>query len=225
MKTNPKETGVLFNAPMVRAINGDYKTNTRRIMKVQPTAITPAGRPLFHDDNGRRISPKPPYGGVGDLIWVRETTKADHETADTCTLSKYAIDSKPVLRFDERINQEAIEHWWYSKDVCPSIHMPKWACRTWLEITDVKVERLQDISADNAISEGIEGLNQPTGDDYQDYWRNYIAKENDDWQWPWFAGDPIASFKSLWVSIYGKENWDANPWVFATSFKKINKTT
>lgn len=224
--TTPKEIGALFNGDMVRAIMRGDKTQTRRLVKPMP--------PSNHDWRGWVISPfnnkndgaaswgcgsdasyaKPLLGGAGDKVFVRETFAENKILPLTDKLP-----GDYIYRAD--LNEQKQSK--YAAAWTPSIHMPKIAARIWLEITGVKVQRLQDITADEAIAEGVEGFNQSTGgDDYQDYWRNYMAKEPDDWQWPWFAGDPVKSFASLWVSIYGQESWDSNPWIFAYEFKIIS---
>lgn len=93
----------------------------------------------------------------------------------------------------------------------PSIFMPKWACRIFLEVTDVRVERLQDISAMDSVAEGIERM--PA----QSWWRNYL---NDP-----LPGCSMAreSFSSLWRLINGPDSWTANPWVWVYEFKRIEK--
>ncbi|AMV20444.1 hypothetical protein [Planctomyces sp. SH-PL14] len=92
----------------------------------------------------------------------------------------------------------------------PSIHMPRWASRLTLEITGIKVERLQDISEEDAIAEGIEPVRQ--------IWKLYGKRE----QWEAEAtGQPIKSFLSLWESINGDGSWALNPWIWAIDFKRI----
>ena len=92
----------------------------------------------------------------------------------------------------------------------PSIFMPKEACRLFLEVTDIRVERLQDISEEDAISEGIERL-KPDGDlSYKSYAVDYDA-----------CVFPIVSYQTLWQKINGKESWDENPFVWVIEFKKL----
>lgn len=251
----PKETGVLFNGDMVRAIMSGEKTQSRRL--IRPNTIKMLGYAAqigevsyfinageLHKNDESYIVDFSPGGITGDKIWVRETTSIfgfspswefNHEGGGDdfghaiCSVA-YRSDGE-IRKFDElltcnddEINEEAQAQRLSKKRSCPSIHMPKWAARTWLEITSVKVDRLQDIGMEDAIAEGVEGFDQPTGgDDYQDYWRNYLAGEKDADGWPWFAGDPIASFRSLWISIYGQESWDSNPWVFSYQFKLISQ--
>lgn len=243
MKTNPKETGVLFNTPMVRAINGDYKTMTRRIITPQPTLSDRSGFSwkgsaygLGSDERGTQrnfmSSKANRLGNVGDLILVRERmsviafaasqeyhTEAGRDCDGGGCKVRYHADSKELNFIElgesqDGIDEEAQAYRMSKKKSVPSIHMPKWACRTWLEITDVKVERLQDISEYDAAREGL--IELPASG-------RYVINQGDQY-FGLAAYDPCEVFKWLWVSIYGNESWDANPWLFAYSFKKINKT-
>ena len=121
----------------------------------------------------------------------------------------------------------------------PSIHMPRWASRITLEITDVRVERLQNISEADAIAEGIAPLF--SGEEVAGRpdcaldpmpWRNYLwhghvgrsilAAQSDAWPHQFSSYDTaVGSYSSLWASINGAESWDANPWVWAVSFKRV----
>jgi len=115
-----------------------------------------------------------------------------------------------MYRADGETDPNVVPRW------TPSIHMPRWASRITLEITSVRVERLQDISEADAIAEGIERL------DYQGQtsWRDYSL--NDEWAAisP-MLDSPIASYKTLWESLNGKGSWDLNPWVWVIEFKKV----
>ncbi|EML4684956.1 hypothetical protein R0C75_002121, partial [Citrobacter amalonaticus] len=125
-----------------------------------------------------------PYGDVGDRIWVRETFSPvpDHEEPAGCSALLYAADGNGP----------------YGKWV-PSIHMPRWASRLTLEITGVRVERLRDLSEDDAKSEGI----TPPSCGVLPGWEYRI------------------NFRDLWMSIYGADNWEANPWVWVIEFKVV----
>ncbi len=234
MKSDPKETGILFNGEMVRAIMSGDKTMTRRFVPDWQLPHLTKGDPVdglewisvaqnhprwgfgvfgkteneCMDNYNRDYRSCTPYGGKGNRIYVRETTQADHEMNDTVVLAKYCADGKPVLYDHDEHHKNVVSHWWYSRDICPSIHMPKWAARTWLEITGMKVERLQDISEEDAKAEGApayeDGLDEPPPAD-------------GDYSWSYRA-----SFRKLWISIYGQESWDSNPWVFAYKFKIIS---
>ncbi len=95
----------------------------------------------------------------------------------------------------------------------PSIHMPRWASRITLEVTGVRVERLQDISEEDAIAEGVECWEERGYDDAQDFYRNYHT-----------GGDLFtakASYRTLWESINGPGSWERNDWVWVIEFKRI----
>lgn len=215
-----RERGIIFNAEMVRAVLEGRKTQTRRIMKVQPesnqlgllriTASTKSsdiGKYHWAESNatGNHVRSKLfacPYGAVGDRLWVRETFEPlpDHEEPAGCSHVLYSAD----VPFPNR-------KW------TPSIHMPRWASRITLEITGVRVERLQDISESDAVAEGIEPL--PLEPDMPQFYHEYfpIGIKN---------GlrcnmSAASSFSGLWEAIYGKESWQANPWVWVIEFKRV----
>ncbi|EAA5984243.1 morphogenetic protein [Salmonella enterica subsp. enterica serovar Anatum] len=198
-----KERGMIFNGEMVRAIFDGRKTQTRRIMKVQPDedGLAKVIDGPFVDTSGRIY--RCPFGIPGDRIWVRETFQGplfDYEQMeayleDSSKFEKpefcqYAADGKPAPEYYDA--DDNLRHGWR-----PSIHMPRWASRILLEITDVRVERLNNISECDAKSEGGPTECTLIGDKY-------------------FPG-----FRSLWKSIYGKESWAANPWVWVIEFKRI----
>ena len=231
-----KETGLPLKAPMVRAILEGRKTQTRRIAK-----------PVRHPDLGNVYSPgalvlehEPqhvinracPCGQPGDRIYVRETWQGplmsskeweDHYFSEaeelpskfhTTAYCQYAADGGPPPEFTT-MDDELVARW------KPSIHMPKWAARIWLEVTGVRVERLQDISESDCLAEGIV---------------------------PWYSGDhtvymlgpgdtsgafgragswepkrtPKEAFRTLWESTGG--DWAANPWVWVVDFKVLSTT-
>lgn len=195
------ERPILFSAAMVRALLAGTKTQTRRIVKPQPhgVALVASGNHLFdyRDDLGdySRVVPMDkavtlcPHGLPGDLLWVREAFNADR-----AEMVYRADGGMPADWFD------AGSKW------RPSIHMPRRASRITLEITMVRVQRLQDISEEDARAEGApgyeEGIDAPPPDDEH--------------EWAY-----LASFIRLWKSINGAESWNANPWVWAISFKRL----
>ena len=211
-----EERPILFSAPMVRAILDGRKTQTRRVIKASATAgysdkPSPASGRLVckdggaWDDNSRNTEPiaKCPYGKTGDRLWVRETGAFKCKTA-------------PIYRAD--LSDEEASLWKFS----PSIHMPRWASRIDLEITDIRVERVQDISAEDAIAEGIESEHQwdgkpPFAHDMGMWYRDYSKKEDVK------INDPVYSFQTLWDSLNAKRGfgWSMNPWVWVVEFKKL----
>lgn len=228
-----KERPILFSAPMVRAILAGRKTQTRRVMKHQPAECVEAlaflhgewhfkipGLPLTAYDS----SVKCPLGKPGDQLWVRENTVADDDSNDTVTLAKYVADGEHVLYPGEPFDADgepsfggSCAHWWYSRDACPSIHMPRKFSRISLSISDVRAERLQSISDLDALAEGIQfdqGWEQCPGFGYLDY------SKPDEQSFSFTS--PRDSFKSLWDSINSKKHpWKSNPWVWVTEFEAV----
>lgn len=181
-----KERPILFSSPMVRAILECRKTQTRRVVKPQPVSVNSCGVPFFPDGGGPVDYRLCPYGTVGSRLWVRETW-APTSVKDNCV---YLAD------FRDRRGD-----YWGSvasapEDVRwrPSIHMPRFASRITLEITGVRVERLQEISEDDARSEG--------------------------WH-PEDGQGPCEWYEDLWNTIHGPDSWSANPWVWVIEFRRI----
>lgn len=183
---------ILFNMEMVRAILDGRKSCTRRIIKPQPQGYFEVSEePLYiYDTDGKQGKITPPYQ-PGDILYVRETfiQAAAH-------IFWYKADDKP----------------WMSKDLLwkPSIHMPKEAARIWLKVTDVRVERLQDITGLSVQKERIEV--DP----------NECASKFD------FISELFLLFQRLWDSTIKKSNlnhygWDANPYVWVIEFERCEK--
>ncbi|HHQ2982797.1 TPA: hypothetical protein ACSPO3_000733 [Klebsiella pneumoniae] len=211
---------MIFNSEMVRAILDGRKTQTRRIMKIQPEHSGLGLRRVIDSKNGsddgkyfwsssdacglkaRSKSFACPFGAVGDRIWVRETWAEAGASAPDLKLYR-ANYPEHVPSIYENVPPAEEIRW------TPSIHMPRWASRILLEITDVRVERLNAISEEDARAEGIIdggclncGETEPCG----------LANPEPD------ATD---AFAYLWQSIYGQENWNANPWVWVIEFKRV----
>lgn len=217
------ERGMIFNGEMVRALLSGRKTQTRRIVKGTDGAVKFCkewdinGEEIFvvlgeKDHTG--MNPvlgaiSCPFGAVGDRIWVRETW------------ARYNIDQNS---HDIAYRATTPEDWPEEGRWRPSIHMPRWASRILLEITNVRVERLNAISEEDAQREGV----------HTEVWdqtvvaRNYAAR--DEFFQFWSEDMPHyvemnqlyrSSFRSLWESIYGAENWLANPWVWVIEFKRV----
>jgi hypothetical protein len=189
---------ILFSTEMVHAILAGRKKMTRRTNGLE--ALNVKGyKPVFgfglmgYEVNDEIYSIKRPYE-IGDILWVRESFAPDyfdnHDPAYKADWNKTAA---------EYVNEPKWK---------PSIFMPKEACRTWLKVTDVRVERLQDITQQDAVDEGIEHRNER--------FKNYDIDE-------FKFSSPISSFISLWVKINGKESWDANPWVWVVSFERCER--
>lgn len=211
------ERPIIFSGEMVRAILDGEKTQTRRIAKVTsegcpPGFLTPlAGfvprRPEQHVEYC-------PYGQPGDRLWVKESYALTGELANA-RLRDFGFPRESLrdhlrYRADADGYDETVQRW------RPSIHMPRWASRITLEITGVRIERLNEISEADAIAEGVERTVTDDG------WRRYATPAEE------LAGLPPvrsarASFKTLWESIHGPGSWDANPWVWALTFDVIRE--
>lgn len=150
---------------------------------------------------------KCPYGKPGDRLWVRESFGIGRSSG-LFYYKIYAYDPQPsVIR-----NHKSFFDKWK-----PSIHMPKSACRIWLEVVSVRVERLQEITEQDAVAEGIEG--RPHSEDPSLWlWKDYSFKDRFAHGSNW---NSITSFRTLWQSINGPDSWIANPWVWVIEFKRI----
>jgi hypothetical protein len=186
-----KERPILFSGPMVRAILDGSKTQTRRTFKgttEHKGPYNPAYMEAHQQANGwGRICP---HGAPGDRLWVRETWA--HERDGTGCPDDTGVLYRAT---DPGWDDEGTGLRWR-----PSIFMPRIASRILLEITDVCVQRLQEISEEDARAEGAIGaLNDSIGD-------NWCARE---------------AFAALWESINGTGSWHANPWVWAITFRRL----
>ena len=215
-----KERPILFSSPMVRAILAGAKTQTRRVVK-QLQGMDPADVRLARTQGGYPDGVRPvwecdfcepdifstpcPYGQPGDRLWVRETWQSvpfgPHRDWPGC----------PDLRPQKpsEWNRTAVVIWRADGEMPgseiwrPSIHMPRWASRIMLEITGVRVERLNDISEDDAAAEGVG----------PGYVPNSLGSTTCVGCRPMFA--------RVWRDINGPCSWDANPWVWVVDFKRI----
>ncbi|MGE3245063.1 MAG: hypothetical protein AB7F96_15495 [Beijerinckiaceae bacterium] len=190
---------ILFSAPMVRALLDGRKTQTRRVLKPQPDAefieatfrvgsfsMRPAY--LFATETHWMLNKLP---RIGDRLWVRERTHIDGNVAN------YAADCDPARDLS-------------GLGYRPSIHMPKWASRLTLVVTDVRVQRLQEISEADAKAEGAEGYEVWAGPS-SDSAGTHTSGEPE-----WVT--PGEHFREIWRSINGEDSWQANPWIAAYSF-------
>ena len=189
-----KERPIIFSGPMVRAILEGRKTQTRRVVKPQHDCrydgLAPAREYLGRKHLGSwgayfgwAFVPCP-YGQPGDQLWVREAWG-------------YDCDRNLVFRADGELAE--VNRW------RPSIHMPSWASRITLEVTDVRVERVQDISDLDALAEGIQVIGRTEVNDLS-------------------RGKFRHAFRALWDSINAKRGhgWDKNPWVWVVQFRVVD---
>ncbi|MCU6683334.1 morphogenetic protein [Leclercia sp. H6W5] len=203
-----KEHGMIFNGEMVRAILDGRKTQTRRPVKF-PVIDKNMGCELAGNELAGELAAgnywNSPFGKPGDRIWVRETWAEAGAGAPDLKLYRANYPEHVPSRYENVPSAEDVR--WK-----PSIHMPRWASRILLEITDVRVERLNGISEAEAEAEGIDMEALADSQDCYDC----IADHN-------MTGRPTAkgAFKYLWESIYGEENWQDNPWVWVIEFKRI----
>ncbi|TQI84827.1 hypothetical protein FHU12_2350 [Serratia marcescens] len=211
-----KERPVIFNGEMVRAILDGRKTQTRRVIaNVGSDNCIPLQKPTKTKDGiFTHVMDAPghglcPFGQVGDRLWVRETFMDLTGTGIEATTGKfegfaYRADT-PAGSYGDEVRKE------YGLKWTPSLHMPRKACRILLKITAVRVERLNDISEEDAKAEGV----KPAGDMLPDYPDTFLTPKGD------FATAKVA-FQRLWQSIYGEESWAANPWVWVIEFKQVS---
>lgn len=221
-----KDRPILFSGPMVRALLAGTKTQTRRIVKPQPapdqqprTVIGSSGfvyvmdnAPLLPYPEVRRVRWDCPYGQPGDRLWVRESfmpipLEAAPGPSQTPWSIAYAEGGQTELLAPSSYNPTLYnyERW------TPSIHMPRWASRATLEITGVRVERLQDISEADAQAEGTTPIPDPC-----DHVRLACADIGCSGPQPYRTG-----FRALWRDINGPDSWDANPWVWVVEFRRM----
>ncbi|MGU9815598.1 hypothetical protein ACU684_09420 [Pseudomonas sp. LF135] len=204
-----KERPILFSAPMVRAILEGRKTVTRREVKGAGLKWLEDFTPEYVADPSNSLCP---YGKPGDRLWLRETWYCDHFEVmrgpylkpDDMDIGEALDDGTLVYAADGLAPYEQEQPTWK-----PSIHMPRWASRILLEITAVRVERLQDISEDQAKAEGVRL--------YTDHaelgeWWHVDGIDT-------YSADPRKSFELLWSSVGG--DWQANPWVWVVEFKRV----
>lgn len=221
-----RERPILFSAPMVRALIAGTKTQTRRIVKAPPkwwdtwsdgerdqptgyTRIEPSSDGLFIQGLGAASSPaKPsPYGSKGDRLWVRESLVLRDVSWH------YEADSAPVELGLGDPRTGAMISWGHhnERERCNSIHMPRWASRITLEVTNVRVERLQSISEEDAKAEGVTPATLRDPGSYPD------------WMQPVKPGQPFrVAFEQLWDEINGtKAPWSSNPWLWVIGFRRL----
>ncbi|WP_337047076.1 hypothetical protein [Serratia liquefaciens] len=200
-----KERPVIFNSEMVRAILSGRKTQTRRAISdrhlhlldvaSQVGECYPLESGIDHANSQSYYREHCPFGQVGDLLWVRETWAEAGASAPDLTLYRANYPAHVPASYENVPAAEEIR--WR-----PSIHMPRWASRILLEITAVRVERLNSISEGDAKAEGY-----PVG-------REVDGGAHDPWLW----------FRELWDGIYPDNSFKVNPWVWVIEFKRVEAT-
>lgn len=210
-----RERGVLMSGPMVRRIIAGLKLQTRRAMRRQPKRLgiytTGDGSrqvdwclvDKYGDPTDSEI--RCPYGRPGDRLWVKETWAYDGPSLDA---ARAAVEdamgpgSVGIYYRADMVHEDSGLRW------RPSIFMPRWASRLLLDVTEVRVERLQAISEEDARAEGA-AFHDGLGIGHSG-WR-HDEKE--------IHADARSSFARLWREINGPESWDENPWVWVVGFK------
>lgn len=190
-----KERPIIFSGDMVRAILDGRKTQTRRIVKKNAAGRVQLASKNWHLDDPDAVLACP-YGQIGDRLWVRENFAVQPELWERDHLAQ------PVHYMADICDKRTIEDY-----VCkPSIHMPRWASRITLEIENIRVERVRDISEQDAASEGFKKINY------------YMADGSID---EGMSISPRCNFAYWWAGKYGLESWNSNPWVWVIEFKRV----
>jgi hypothetical protein len=221
-----RERGILFSAPMVRAILEGRKTQTRRVVKPQPpddcgspqvgtyhpTIVVrqeeqpgPQAFGAFSSD-GEWVRPCH-FGAPGDRLWVRESIRLDRTEQQRDwhgerAWASYVADGAPTK----------LDSWGWKLSTLPGMFLPRGLSRITLEVTGVRVERLQDISEEDAKAEGCFGFDPEPA---REGGTIYSMKGRSS------APSPVAHVRALWESINGPESWKANPWVWVVEFKRL----
>lgn len=215
------ERPIIFSGPMVRAILDGRKTQTRRIVRFP--SWFPVGEELKRDtcedycglrtvscDIGTRADLPAPVN-TGDVLWVRETWGCPSADHPRCPDGRKPQEGDSIV-----YRAKHADDWQWSRCESvafawrPSIHMPRWACRLRLKVTGVRVERLQDISEEDAEAEGVQRFETMDG---SRWWENGV----DDTRYTC----PIECFCYLWESINGDGSWDVNPWDWVYEFERM----
>jgi len=233
MKTKTKQSPMLFSDYMAKAAYDGLKTETRRIVKYNKFGANSVrmwqaldntktiGAGIDYIDGTSKFIPYK-YGKQGDVIWIKESyfaygywtrngltktgkVKVKFVDCTECSSYKYRYSNNPPAEVLKRKNGFGIIGY-YKRN---SLFMPKQASRTFLQIIDVSLEKLDEITAEAAINEGI--IFYPNTESYHDY-----LETNAD-----SLKNPKLSFMTLWESINGLGSWNENPLVFVTKFKKI----
>lgn len=210
-----KERPILFSAPMVLAILDGRKTQTRRVIKKpEPSNIEFDGVDYFAEDqNGdwHKVTDFCKFGRVGDRLWVRETFGFEVRNLGGTPHDKVVYRAtEPEAVHCYGCNGEEIKMKWK-----PSIFMPRKHSRITLEITGVRVERLNDISREDALSEGIDRWDDTAS---ITPYRNY--RKGQEGEMDLHCSCPERSFMTLWESINGPGSWNDNPWVWVVEFRR-----
>jgi len=230
-----RERPIIFNGEMVRAILDGRKTQTRRPINVQPSSQLSTSdirvgfyNPTIVDKNGDEVpgaevfgvadtiegfwGVKFPYGKPGDRLWVRETVYIEE-----CVCQGAPVELRSPCRYCSGVGSQffyradTVEKLGINPAWTPSIHMPRFASRITLEITGVRVERVKDITEDDAKLEGVQRYSEDGGSGWGQY--DSVAPSSYTFRW---------GFKKIWNDIYSeRDSWGLNPLVWVIDFKRI----
>lgn len=248
------ERPILMSGPMVRTTLADRKTNTRRLMKVPPGTsadgvycdrYNKSDRWAWWLPDGRMVRPETfacPYGAVGDRLWVREAWRTSEalDKLNATQIAAKALDANYKRPWAPIVYGDGVERDW-DHDSIPvesggwggpgrrrlGRFMPRWLSRITIEVTGVRVERLQGISEEDAKAEGLSPITKdghlvkygiPDRD-------GLPGTGNDGWPWQEWEVDPRKAFRKLWDSInHDRAPWASNPFVWVVAFKRIDPT-
>lgn len=207
-------------------------------------SIDQKGRLVFrfwNSNDGRQVDIPCPYGRLGTLLWVRENFRVNNWYCEDGELNfRFEADGSisDIISFDDLEGETFLRYWEQSCDdlekagyqmndeeryvdydykalrLRPNIFMPKAAARIWLQVTDIRVERLQDINPSDVTAEGI-------GESFRSGAKSMASASIDHNLW---SSKQIRLFKDLWGSINGPESWEASPWVWVISFDVLSTT-
>lgn len=241
-----KHIPILFSTEMVQAILDGRKKMTRRTLHIQPLdddkwiLATLVGGDSKNIGKRHWVTMKDSYTiaryddryfeqkySKGDILWVRESflwVMNDH--CHDMMEGRRFVYNQFVYKASEGKEWFDYAKEKYGYEWKPSIHMPKSACRIFLRVTDVRCERLQDISEQDAVDEGILDIWASSSDGTHAY-KNYMHTKKEAMEpcghWNVVADDAVSSFQSLWAKINGQESWDANPYVWVVSFERCER--
>lgn len=239
-KWKEKERSIPFSGDMVRALLDGRKTQLRipitRVTGIHggivtefQTSDTPGydfamrdRRRTWNELRKDELLQRCPFGQIGDRFWVRETFCLEEERLEDLGEHRPPFDDGRPIEYIRDLADQWVQPRYKATDPAeptvgwkPSILMPRWASRITLEITEVRVQRVQEISAKDAVSEGLDEISArtlrvqkfglPSWEDYE------------------YRMSPIDAYEKLWDSLFSKKGfgWDVNPWIWAIGFRKI----
>lgn len=188
--------GIIFSKPMVRALLAGIKTQTRRKLKFQPDH--PAALPPLSAC---------PYGKPGDRLWVREAWRTLRDYDD---LPPGKLPHDAPLQYEADRDRSAAR--FEPGRLRQGLFMPRWASRIELEITEVRLQQLQDITEQDAAAEGVQVVRYGVAED------DYLADEEDE-----DLLGAVDLYRAVWESLQGVGSWDQNPWIWVVTIRTVQK--